>query len=132
MEMPSDQDVLLMTIASRFPIYLLPPPRPARFRQTEMRAVLVSVPEAAVNEDHGVVFRQDDVGSAGKRFVFRAVHREAVAHAVQHGAQGEFGFRIPPAYPRHDLAAFFRCEDVHGLGCLQVVTWHVSEACARF
>lgn len=106
--------VHIADITRLIPHDLLSPPRPARFRPTEMRAVLVSVPETAMDEDHGVMFWQDDVGPAGKGFVFRTVHREAVTHAVQHGAQGEFGFRIAPANARHDLAAFFRCEYVHG------------------
>lgn len=41
------------------------------------------MPEASVDEDDGVVFRQDDVGFAGKGFVFRTVHGEAVAEAVE-------------------------------------------------
>ena len=71
------------------------------------------MPEAAVDEDDGAVFRQDDVGPAGERFVLRAVDGEAVAEAVEHGSQGELGFGIPAADAGHDLAAFFRREDVH-------------------
>ena len=42
------------------------------------------VPEAAVDEDDGAVFRQDEVWLAGELFVFRAVHREPVAEPVKH------------------------------------------------
>ncbi len=41
---------------------LFSPPRTARFWQAVMGAVLVSVPEAAVDEDDGVLFRHYDVG----------------------------------------------------------------------
>jgi hypothetical protein len=37
------------------------------------------MPEAAVDEDYGSVFWQDDIGLAWEATVFRAVHREAVA-----------------------------------------------------
>jgi hypothetical protein len=38
--------------------------------QTEVRAVLMVVPEAALNEDHGAVFRQNDIGFAGGYLFF--------------------------------------------------------------
>jgi hypothetical protein len=37
-----------------------------RFRKAEERAILMPVPEAAVDEDDSLVFRQDDVGFAGE------------------------------------------------------------------
>lgn len=42
------------------------PPYAAGFRDAEVRAVVVAMPETAVEEDHGAVFRQDDVRLAGK------------------------------------------------------------------
>ena len=39
----------------------------------------MSMPEAAVDEDERAVFRQDEIGFAGQGFVFRPVHRKAVA-----------------------------------------------------
>ena len=80
-----------------------------------MRAVLMSVPEATVDEDYGLVSWQDEVGLAGQRFVFRAVDGETVAEAVEHRAQGEFRFRVASADAGHELGAFLRGEDVgHG------------------
>lgn len=42
------------------------PPCAAGFRESEVRAILMSVPEAAVDKDDGAVFRQHDVGFAGE------------------------------------------------------------------
>lgn len=44
-----------------------------------------------MNEDDGFVFRQDDVGAAGE---FAVVQPEAVAHAVEEGADDNFGFGV--------------------------------------
>ncbi len=74
--------------------------------------MFVPVPEAAVDEDHRAVFRQDDVRFSGECFVFRALDREAVAEAVEHRAQGEFRLRIAATDAGHDIRAFFRGEDV--------------------
>lgn len=52
---------------------------------------LVAMPEAAVNEDDGFVFGQDNVGTARE---FGVVEAEAVAEAVEEGADEEFGLRI--------------------------------------
>ena len=67
----------------------------------------MSVPEATVDEDDGAVFRQDEIGFAGEGFVARSIDREAVAEAVEHRTQSQFGFRVPTADARHDLRAFF-------------------------
>lgn len=64
---------------------------------------------------HADPYRQNDIGPAGEGFVFRTVHGEAVAEAVEHRAQGQLRFRVAPADARHDLGTFLRCEDVgHG------------------
>jgi DNA-binding transcriptional LysR family regulator len=76
--------------------------------------VFVAVPEAAVDEDDGAVFRQDEVGFARERLVFGSMDGEAVAEAVEHGAQGQLGLGIAPTDARHDLRALLRGEDVHG------------------
>ncbi len=52
----------------------------AGFREAEVVAVFMAVPEAAVDEDDGEVSRQDEVGSAGEGSVFRAVDSETVAN----------------------------------------------------
>ena len=82
------------------------PPSVSRFRQAEVGAVLMPMPEAAVDEDDGAVFRQDEIGFTGEGFVARAVDREAIAEAVEHRTQRQFGFRVPTADARHDLRAF--------------------------
>lgn len=73
-----------LAVASDLPF----PPGAAGFWESEVPAVLMPVPETAVDEDGGVVFRQYDVRFPGKRFVFRAVDRKAESHAVEHRAQG--------------------------------------------
>ena len=72
------------------------------------------VPEAAVDEDDGAEFRQDEVGFASEGLVFRAVHGESVAEAVEHRAHGEFRLGVASADARHDLGSLLRGEDVHG------------------
>jgi len=62
----------------------------------------VTVPEAAVDEDGGPEFRQDDVGTAGQIFAMQA---EAEAHRVQGGADAHFGFCIGGADGGHVAAA---------------------------
>jgi len=61
-------------------------------------AAFVAMPEAAVNEDDGFVFGQNDVGTAGQ---FAVVQSEAVAHAMQEGADDEFGFGVAGTDPAH-------------------------------
>ena len=39
------------------------------------------MPEAAMNKNHGFVFRQDDVGAARQ---FAVVQAEAITHSVEH------------------------------------------------
>lgn len=61
-------------------------------------AAFVAVPEAAVNEDDGFVFGQDDVGTAGQ---FAVVQPEAVAHSMQQGADDDFGLGVARADSAH-------------------------------
>jgi hypothetical protein len=51
-------------------------------------AAAMSMPEAAVDEDDGFVFGEDDVGFSGEGF---DVEAEAVAEFVEEGADAEFG-----------------------------------------
>ena len=101
------QGIFVPEIALAVAFYLLFPPSAARFRQAEVGAVLMPMPEAAVDEDDGAVFRQHEIGPAGEGFVARTVDREAVAEAVEHRTKSQFGFRVPPADAGHDLRAFF-------------------------
>ena len=86
----------------------------AGFRKAKIGAVFMAVPEAAVDEDDGAVFRQDEVGPAGQGFVFRAVDGEAVAEAVEHRAQGQLRLGVAATDAGHDFGTLFRGEDVHG------------------
>ena len=68
-------------------------------------AALVPVPEAAVNEDDGFVFRKNDVGFSGEIFYMQA---EPVSGFVQHGADDYFRLRVLAPDPAHvPLAALF-------------------------
>lgn len=58
--------VFVAEVAGAVALDLLPPPCAAGFREAEVRAVFMPMPEAAVDEDDGAVFRQDKVGFAGK------------------------------------------------------------------
>ena len=86
----------------------------AGFREAECGTVFMAVPEAAVDEDDGVVFRQDEIGFAGQGFVIRPIDRKAVAETVEHRAQGEFRLGVAAADAGHDFRALLRSEDVHG------------------
>lgn len=101
-------------VAGSVPFDLAFPPRAAGFRQPEVRTVLMSVPEAAVDEDDGAVFGQDDVGPAGELAVLRAADGEAVTQPVEHGPDKQLGLGVAPADAGHELGAFLRAEDVHG------------------
>lgn len=90
------------------------PPIVVGFGEAEVGAVFVAVPEAAVDEDDGVVFGKDEVGPAGEVFVFRAVDGEAVTEAVKDGAKRELGFGIAATDAGHDFGSLLRGEEVHG------------------
>lgn len=70
----------------------------ARGGQGGVLAALVLVPETAVDEDGDFVFRQYDVGRAGKVF---SMQTEAVALRVQELADGYFGLCVLPFQRRH-------------------------------
>lgn len=61
------------------------------------------MPETAVNDDHLAPSGKDEVGRAGQVAAMRA---EAVAHAVDQAADGEFGPRVLPANAGHAFGAF--------------------------
>lgn len=97
---------LLVALDFRFP------PLRAGRGQTEVLAMLMAVPEAAVDEDHGLVFWQDEVGPPWQGPVLGAVHREAVTEPVKHRAQRQLGFRVASPDAGHDFGALFGTEDV--------------------
>lgn len=70
----------------------------------------VPMPIAAVDEDDGVIFRQDDVGLTRQVLYILS---EAVAFAVQHGADKHFGFRILAFDLRHVPRALLFAQMIH-------------------
>jgi hypothetical protein len=91
-------------------------------------AIFVSVPEAAVDEDGGPVFGEDDVGAddasaQGVVDVFGDgdfdVQSETVAEAVEQGADDEFGVGVFAADAAHvpTAAGFGEAVFVHCIGC---------------
>ena len=62
-----------LLIAFLIPGYFRGPKFSVGLGDSIVRAVLVAVPEAAVDEDDGAVFGEDDVGFAGEAFVVDAV-----------------------------------------------------------
>ena len=76
-------------------------------------AAFMPVPEAAVDEDDGPVFRQHDVGFAGQVFVQRAVDGEAVAGAGEQGADQQFGLGVLALNLRHVPGALLFCEMIN-------------------
>ena len=72
-------------------------------------AVLVAMPEAAVDEGDGGMPGQHDVRGAGK---VAAVETEAVAHAVQEGTDGQFGLGVRAADAGHEGGAGGGSEEV--------------------
>jgi hypothetical protein len=78
-----------------------PPPFGACFRQAEVFAPFVTVPEAAVDKNHRLVIWQNNVGLAGELFVLRAVDGETIAHGVQDGSHHALGLRVFAADAAH-------------------------------
>lgn len=111
-------------------------------RRRAVFAAAVAVPEAAVDEDGGFVFGEDDVGAAGEVF---GVEAEAVADAVKDGADEEFGFGVfaldaghipgPPSLVRRSFicpAAMWGSQPRHNLvphqSCSLRESWSMSGA----
>jgi len=97
-------------VVSDVPVKFLLPPFGSCFRGGGSFATFMSVPEAAVDEDNGLVFAQDDIGFTRQIFAMQA---EAVAGAVEHGADEEFGLCILSANLAHQLRALFWCQTIH-------------------
>ena len=88
----------MFPIIGNVPFKLLFPEGFVAFGGRGVFTAFVPVPETAVDENHGAVFRQDDI-----RFTRQGadVFADAVAGAVEHGADEDFGFGVFAAYPRH-------------------------------
>ena len=66
--------------------------------------------------DDGAVLRQDEIRFAREAAVFRTVHGEAVAEAVEQRAQGQLRFGVPAADAGHELGSFFRSKNIGHAG----------------
>ena len=112
--MPSQFAELLFvgSIASSVTFNFLFPKCAVGLRHAEFRAMFMPVPEAAMDEDHGAVFGQHDVGPAGQAAIFLAIHREAVAKPMEHRAHRKLRLGVAAADARHHLRALFWSEDI--------------------
>lgn len=70
-------------------------------------AAAVAMPEAAVDEDNGFVFGEDNVGLTGQ---LGDVEAKAVAHPMEHGTNEEFWLGILPFDSGHIPRPSFFCE----------------------
>jgi hypothetical protein len=73
-------------------------------RHGSFGAVLMPVPETAMHENHGSVFRQDDIGIAGK---IVPVEPEPKTVPMKEPAHQQFGSRIGGANFAHYFAPLF-------------------------
>lgn len=79
------------------------PEFPVALRRGCDLAVPVPMPKAPVDEDHGSVFRQDDVGRSGQA---ADVDSKPITGPVEQGSHGSFGARVLALDLRHEPAAF--------------------------
>lgn len=70
----------------------------------------MSVPEAAVNEDHGLVLREGDVGPPGQVLPVQSEPEPRRMELLPH-QDLRLGVLAPD--PSHDLGALLWSEDVH-------------------
>ena len=75
----------------------------------------MTMPEAAVNKNNGVVFGKHDVGFSGELPVVRGVDGESVAHLMQQRPDADFRFGVLVSNPAHVPRAAFGLEVIgHG------------------
>ena len=61
----------------------------------------MSVPDATVDEDEGLVSGENDIGAAGEFLVIGGVDGEAITGAVEQAAELYLGLGVFALYPRH-------------------------------
>ena len=94
------------------PCNLIRPEFSPRFRHDEFAAALVSMPEAAVHEDAGMVFGQHDVRRPGQ---CADAFAESVSPMPQFTPDSLFWACVLRMYARHTLVALIGCHAVrHG------------------
>jgi hypothetical protein len=82
----------------------------SRLRRRRAGASWMTMPEATMDEDHGLVFREYDVGPAWQ---ICTVEAKAISQPVKQAAHCQLGARIRPLHFGHICAAFIRREMVH-------------------
>ena len=87
----------IMRIARNVSLNLLFPKGAVGLQQAEFWAMFMAAPEAAVNEYHDSVFRQNDVRPTGQRAVLGAIYCESVAKPVKHRAHRKLRFGVTAA-----------------------------------
>lgn len=79
------------------------------FRYDVEAAVVVSVPEAAVDEDGCMVFSEYDVGCAGQSF---DIDTESESVGEEEASDDEFGLSVLAADVAHAEVSLFSCQFV--------------------
>lgn len=100
----------MLRIVPRVAVELRLPELNAAFWHRRALAVLVPVPEAPVDEDDGLVFRQNDVGRTRQT---AHVLSETEPHPMEHRTEPDFNRGVPTPYPAHDPAALHFGQGVH-------------------
>ena len=98
-----------LDIALFVALYFLFPELGVALGHDKVAATFVSVPEAAVDEDDGAVFAQDNVGCTGQMLDVYAV---AVAMCMQITAHNHLGLCVLALDARHALVPLFFCHPV--------------------
>lgn len=101
------QAYALLQVACAVAFNLCRPELHIRFGQHKIAAALVSVPEAAVYENHRAVFLQHNVGCAGQPLHVHPVAESAGKKVFSHN---QLGASVSAANMRHALVALFGCE----------------------
>lgn len=69
----------------------------------EYAATLMTMPEAAIDQNRSAMTRQGDIWTPRKVFPV-----QSEARRVQYLGYGDLGLGVLALYPRHHLASFFR------------------------
>ena len=96
------QSLFVALVSDNVARELVRPESDAGFGRVGVPAPVVSMPEASVNEYGQPMFREDQVGAAGKVLSIQA---EAESQTVSDTADGTLGHRVPSSDPRHVFAS---------------------------
>jgi hypothetical protein len=108
---------------SQFPqpilVFAVPFHRSSKFGEPKLRpggggvgsrASRMAVPKAAMHENHGGIFGQDDIGAARQIF---SVQPEPESHSMKQRANLDFRLGVPGPHPPHNFASFFGGNGIH-------------------